>query len=410
MSICTILVMCLFVAAATSLSAAQDESASTLGEALRRGKASMNFRYRFEAVSDEAAAVKDKNAYASTLRTTLSYRSLPFHGVSGFLEAENVVVVGDDEAFNNKGGGALSNGVTDRPVVADPELTAVNQAFLGIDSLPDTTIRLGRQEILLGNVRFVGNVGWRQHHQSFDAVKIDNRSLANTTLSYIYIDQANRIFGDHKSMMSHLANGSYRISEIGTLTGYVYLLDYDEAVDAPLSTSTLGVNFTGNRQIQSDRRILFEVELAQQSDYGDNPGRVDARYYKVEGGVGLSGINAKAGLEILEGSPEDGKFTTPLATLHAYNGWADKFLVTPVNGLQDLYVSIGGSYGRFAAVGIYHDFKASTGNADYGTEIDIQATYRSPWNQVFGLKAALYNADTHSSDTNKLMLWSSYGF
>ncbi len=286
----------------------------------------------------------------------------------------------------------------------------INQAFLGIDSLPDTIIRLGRQEILFDNVRFVGNVGWRQHHQTFDAVKIDNRSLTNTTLSYVYIDEVNRIFGDHKSMMSHLVNGSHSIPEVGTLTGYLYMLDYDEPVDAPLSTSTVGVKFIGSRQFQPGRRILFEVEAAQQSDYGDNPGEVDAGYYKVEGGVGLSGITAKAGLEVLEGSPENGKFTTPLATLHAFNGWADKFLVTPANGIQDLYVSIGGSAGRFAVTGIYHDFKASTGNADYGTEIDILATYRSPWNQVFALKAALYSADTHSSDTNKLMLWSAYGF
>jgi hypothetical protein len=34
-------------------------------------------------------------------------------------------------------------------------------------------------------------------------------------------------------------------------------------------------------------------------------------------------------------------FTTPLATLHKFQGWADKFLTTPVNGLADLYVNAG---------------------------------------------------------------------
>ena len=33
----------------------------------------------------------------------------------------------------------------------------------------------------------------------------------------------------------------------------------------------------------------------------------------------------------------DGQLQTPLATLHAFNGWADMFLTTPANGLQDLY-------------------------------------------------------------------------
>ena len=51
-SLCAILVTSFLSIAAPPHSAGQDESASTLGEALKRGKASTRFRYRFEADSD----------------------------------------------------------------------------------------------------------------------------------------------------------------------------------------------------------------------------------------------------------------------------------------------------------------------------------------------------------------------
>ena len=41
----------------------------------------------------------------------------------------------------------------------------------------------------------------------------------------------------------------------------------------------------------------------------------------------------------MEGNGVKG-FTTPLATLHKFQGWADKFLATPVNGIEDEYVNL----------------------------------------------------------------------
>ena len=43
----------------------------------------------------------------------------------------------------------------------------------------------------------------------------------------------------------------------------------------------------------------------------------------------------KLGFERLEGNGTVA-LQTPLATLHAFNGWADKFLSTPANGLRDV--------------------------------------------------------------------------
>ncbi len=392
------------------------QPAQSLGQALKQGTTTVQLRYRFETVDQDGF---NKEAHASTLRTALAYASQPFKGWSVELEAENVATVGND-LYNNRGAGSDSNGVTDRPVVADPELTQLNQAFIRYER-GETEFTVGRREILLGDVRYVGNVGWRQHHQSFDAVTLTNSSLDHLTVHYSYLDKVHRIFGDSQLMASHLLNLGIAVGDLGKITAYGYLLDYDQPQDAIRSTSTFGVELAGQRQLCGDQarcgpgQLLYELEWATQSDAGDNPRQIDADYLHAVIGGKARGMTVKLGLEVLDGNRSDGQFNTPLATLHAWNGWADKFLVTPPDGLEDLYLSLAGNlpFGgarKLAWKAIYHDFGAATGGASYGDEIDLQLTCKATWGQVFGLKAALYNADTFSSDVDKLMFWSAYRF
>ena len=57
-------------------------------------------------------------------------------------------------------------------------------------------------------------------------------------------------------------------------------------------------------------------------------------------------------------------FTTPLATLHKFQGWADKFLTTPANGLEDLYATASvtlkgvGALDTLGFIVSYHDYEA----------------------------------------------------
>jgi hypothetical protein len=391
---------------ALAAAAGGEEPAETFVESLKGGTAAISFRYRFENVSDDAVA-SDKEAQASTLRTALSYRTKPYKSWSFFIEAENVAAVGDD-SYNNRGAGDLWNGVTDRPVVADPAHTELNQAYLRWGN-GKTRLTAGRQEILLGDQRFVGAVGWRQNHQSFDALNLVNTAVENWTFNYSFIDSVNRIFGDSQSMASHLANAKYAWEGVGALTLYGYLLDYDVA--AVLSSSTFGAELAGKRALESGWNLLYEIEAAQQSDAGDNPRQIDAGYLHASIGAARDRVRARVGIERLDGSASDGQFRTPLATLHKFNGWADKFLATPTNGLEDIYLEVGGKTpNNIAWVVVFHDFGATTGSASYGEELDIQLTYKTKWNQAFGLKGALYDADSHAADTDKWMLWTAYGF
>ena len=110
------------------------------------------------------------------------------------------------------------------------------------------------------------------------------------------------------------------------------------------------------------------------------------------------------------GGGDDGSFNTPLATLHKFNGWADRFLATPADGLRDAFLSVGAKLGRWNLVGIYHDFSADSGGASWATELDAQVVYTAPWKQKIALKYARYDADEWAWDTDKIWLWTSWGF
>ena len=383
------------------VAAGQEESTDTLVEALRDGSASVALRYRFEHVTDEAF---DTDAQASTLRTALAYETGAYRGFRVFLEAENVSAVGpaDLTLLPNARGIPRS----DRPLVADPELTHMNQAGLRY-TWSETTVHAGRQEILLDDHRFVGNVLWRQNHQSFDAIRVESSDLPRTTATYAFISEVHGVLGDAIPFSGHVANAAVAVHPSACVVGYAYALDHD--VDPTRSTRTFGAQVSGQRQ-RGAGRLLYELEYADQRAAGLNPLPVAASYLHVMGGGGVDAITVTAGWERLGGSPTRGQFNTPLATLHPFNGWADRFLVTPAAGLEDAYVTVRGTSGPVQWNVTYHDFRADTGGARYGDELDAEIRFLAPWRQTIALKAAFYDADAHSTDVAKLMLWSSIRF
>jgi len=115
-------------------------------------------------------------------------------------------------------------------------------------------------------------------------------------------------------------------------------------------------------------------------------------------------------------------FTTPYATLHGKNGWADTFLATPVKGLEDLSFNVGYNAGELGSLKVvYHDYSSEVGSIDYGTEINAVYKNKIPGvNGVTGmLKYASYNADdtvaqgsytAQATDNDKIWLMLGYKF
>ncbi len=385
-------------------------------EALTGGHAWVKLRYRFETVDDDAFS---KDANASTLRTVLGYETGVYAGFAALLEFEDVAPVGGED-YNS-----TVNGKTSHPVVADPDGGEVNQAYLRYTGFEDTAIAAGRQRILLGNQRFVGPVAWRQNEQTFDAITTTSDRFGEWNLFYAYISNVNRVFGDDSKkhlpsgalnpvagdqrMNSHLFNAQRQLGSFAELLTYAYLLDYDSADTN--STNTFGASLSGAFEL-GRIDLAWAGEFATQSDSGDNPNDVDANYYRGELGPKFGPVDFKVMYEVLEGSGDTGdRFTTPLATLHKWNGWADKFLNTPDDGLEDLSVSIGGSVRGTKLLAVWHDFQANDGGNDYGTELDLSVTRKVGDDLTIGLKYADFDSDDSAfSDTKKGWVWLSYSF
>lgn len=411
------------IAALSALLFAQSAlAADSLTEALTGGKANVSLQYRYEDVNTATPT----KAEAHTVRARVGYTTDTFNGFGAMIEAESVKAL--NKQFDSKATGQTANG---HAVIADPESNEINQAYLSYSGVADTTVKWGRQRIILDNARFVGNVGWRQNEQTFDAFTVVNKSLPDTTITAGYITNANRIFsddaaaptsggfaGNHK-MKSTILNATYKGWSLASITGYAYLLDYDVSTAFTANNSdTYGIRLNGSTDMGGNK-LLYTAEYAEQSDSNGNATNYTAEYVLLEAGIAVPDIATfKVGYELLgsDTGAANTQFKTPLATLHAFNGWTDMFLVTPARGLEDVYVTVGTKLAGINLAANYHNYQADKGaanNDDYGDEWGVVATYTFEKHYTVGLKYSEYSAGDVGAgyvDTEKTWLWGEFKF
>ncbi|MFB2705277.1 alginate export family protein [Marinobacter shengliensis] len=370
----------------------------SLHDALSNGQVSGDVRLRYEAV-DQDNALKDADAL--TIRTRLGYTTGSYHGVTGVLEFEDSrTVMGLDDYNNTQGKN------TDYSVIADPETTEVDQAYLQYSG-GDVTARAGRQVIVYDNQRHVGHVGWRQDRQTFDGVRLTYAPTSLLTLDYAYLNQRNRIFAEAQDLATkdHLLNLGYQTG-FGKLSAYAYLLEVDDGTNNGLDT--VGLRFAGDYDLESVKLIYAAKYARQEAKSGAT--EFDADYYSLKAGAGVKGITIALTYEVLGSDDGNYGFATPLATLHAFNGWTDQFLATPAGGLEDISLTVSGALagGRWAFV--YHDFSANESTPavdDLGDEWGVAYNRGFAEHYTAGIKYARYSAGDSAAgkvDTNKLWL------
>ncbi|PKG82559.1 hypothetical protein CXF85_13840 [Colwellia sp. 75C3] len=366
--------------------AGETEHGNSITKALSDSTVKVNLRARYEGVSQDGV---EDHASALTLKSRITVNTGSYSNFSLGLEVDKVDALADN--YNN-----TQNGQTQYPVVADPQGTDVNQAFIKYANDGFSAV-VGRQRVLHNNQRFVGGVGWRQNEQTYDGVRAQYKADA-FSVDYSYIQNINDIKGGNIKGDFHLANANYNINKSHKISGFAYLLDYDTAVTN--SSSTLGALYNGKFG-----KFLVNASLASQSDNGDNTNNYSAMYINAEGGYNFGAVTVLAGYELL--GSDDGKvaFNTPLATKHKFNGWADKFLGTPKEGLQDLYLTAKGKVSGVKWAATYHDFSSDVDSIDFGSELNLVATYQINKNYGVLVKAANYSegdADQKPTDTNKV--------
>ncbi len=376
--------------------------ADTFSDAVTGGKAYGDFRLRYETV-DQDNTLKD--AEALTLRSRLGYTTGQLSGFSATLEFEDTRVVAGIDSYNS-----LRNGKDDFSVIADPASTELDQGFVryqgsGVDS------KLGRQVIKYDNVRFVGDVGWRQDRQTFDAFTFDYAFMEGLDFHYNYMGQRNLIAGDENKVVSddNLFNLSYKTG-FGTAVAYTYLLEKEDGPSNSLDT--YGLRFSGGTE-GAGVKWLYEAEYATQENKLAGV-KNDADYMHFAGGVDFTVVTVKAGYEVLGSDKGEYGFSTPLGTNHKFNGWADQFLTTPGEGLKDAYASVSGKlFGGGWAI-VYHDFEADKSSPtpgekvdNLGSEWDLSYTRAFAKHYKVGVKYAACKAgdiDAGKVDTDKLWL------
>lgn len=356
--------------------------AATLSEAITEGKPLTNFRLRYEYVDQDG---KSENANAWTLRSLIGWQTKPFHDFSVTAQLIGVSPLSND--YNDMDRGISDLGKANYPVVADPENYGINQLFLEWSSISNTKIRLGRQSVKLDNVRFVGNVEFRQVMQVFDGVALENKSLPNTDIYLAHFERVKQINTLLHDGNFEIANIKYKFTPTESLTGYGYLVDWDSAALAATAPSasnkTFGLRLNGDRKLSADWKVLYSAEYAKQDNYKEGSTSIDNHYYLVGVGAGYGGWYARIDQELLSGNNKGKAFQTQLGTNHLFQGWADVFLTTPNEGIQDTFITAGGKLMSVDLKAEYHWINADRsftkvdgGTGDrYGEEFNVSAAY-----------------------------------
>ena len=357
-------------------------------------------RLRYENV-DQAGIANQADAITARARLGVEATEGDF---SFLVESEATMALSGKYAsgVNRK---TLLPAATGYPIVADPENIELNRIQLQYRGLPGTVITGGRQRINLDDQRFVGAAGWRQNEQTFDAVRLEWTKVKNLKVDLVYSWSDRTIYGIDGGRRGPLtaarpqaiggdnvfANVSYKTA-YGTWTGFYYRVDEDKPVAALLrnSSATFGARFSGSRPLGKTIKWTYTLSYAHQQDIGTSPIDYSADYFLAEGSLDIAALKLGAGVEQLGADrtvatkatglsfPGGFAFQTPFATLHKFQGWADKFLTTPAQGITDYYGSAGygwkkvGPFDLISATAAYHRFNSDVASIHYGDEIDVQ--------------------------------------
>lgn len=365
----------------------------------------INVLARYESV-DQDNVVGDADALTVRVRAGAEFAH---KGFSFLAESEATLAILTD--YNDTIPG---NGVEPFSVVADPDNVELNRLQVAYKG-DGFGVTVGRQRIILDDARFVGNVGWRQNEQTFDAVR-GTAKIGPVSLDATYAQSQRTIFGTESP--NEFFDGDMFLLQAGVkagpvqVNGFAHLIDYDTRL--AFSSQTYGALAKASIPLGSVK-IALNATYAKQSDYGANPVSYDADYISASVGTSIAGFGVTAGYEELGSDGGVAAFQTPLATAHKFNGWADLFLSTPAAGLRDYYAKA--TY-KFTGIKLlpglntsltYHQFDSDFGGIDYGSEWDATLGFKIGKVGILA-KYANYKADGFGVDTEKFWLQAGIAF
>jgi len=346
-----------------------------------------------------------------TLRSSIGYATKPINGFSISGIAYNVTQF-VNEAFDTQ----RNDDKGQRPVIADPQDTDIHNLYLQYKN-GGHQFRLGRQNLFLDNWRMIGDVRFRQNWQVFDGFTYTNTALKDTKIFYAFLNKQKTVTIAHNDIESHLVNANYKLTKGTSVTGYGYFTEFEEKAQEGKSDKTIGLRLNGKEKINDTLNALFTAEYAKQTDYKDGAD-ADARYYMLSGGLGIKGWDIRLNKEFLEGNGDGKQFQPHFGTNHLFTGWADLFLGTPAQGIDDTFVSVVGKLMGAKIKMEYHMIDSDesvAGDDEYGNEFDLGVYYKFKKNIIGAFEYANFKADKDGSpvtkpDTEKMWFTGIYKF
>ena len=394
------------------------------------GAVKADINYRWENVNqDKGPLIPGTKQYvdtanANTVRVRLGLLSPTVYDFQGYAEYQGLYAVQDD--YNQ----AVLVQNKNYSVIQDPQRDELDQLWLSYKGIADTMVKFGRQRIKLDDDRFVGNVGWRQLEQTYDAVSVthNNQTIFGLTVYAAYLGHMQDPLGQNAKLSAPMINLNYKIPDWGNLIAYGYWLDFQDFANYSKSSQTLGLRFDGKSpQFYDTVNFLYTAEWGTQSSYASNPNHYQADRINLMGGLSAFDFSLQGAVEQLDGYGVNKTFNTPLGTNHAFQGWAD-VIKNPValngtaptaanialgRGIRDVFATA--SYkmmnDTLIFTGMYHDFYDDTGSVRFGSEWDFSVLKKFGKHYSVLAKFADFNTGNAAfTDTQKIWLQGNVSF
>jgi hypothetical protein len=262
----------------------------------------------------------------------------------------------------------------------------LHQGYLELGAVPKVggVLRVGRQEMALGEQRLVGAVDWTQQGRSFDGARYTTPAFGNVQFDLFGMKLRNETAATQEFDSDFLgAWGTLGLENLGSLE--LFGLFVTDSRDEGSALQTFGALW---RADAGPLRLRVEGSLQ-----GGSSGDEDVSAYMI--GVSAGGDITDGGTltvlyDHLSGDevPDDGEwgvFNTLFATNHIFYGLADYFTDIPVHtgglGLRDLGAKFSISPGTQTRLGVdLHHFRTaeegSLSTRTLGNELDLTLTHR----------------------------------
>jgi len=389
-------------------------------------------RVRAEHVEAALGRAKGKTGNWVSQQTRLETKAKNDEGLSAFLQLQDVRTWGgEDQSFPPPS-------VTGTGTSASAKGLDFHQAYFTVNSfgMEDLKLKAGRQEIVFDDARLVGNIGWIQNAQSFDALRLSYKGTGfdlDVVGAQVLADDTHPVLKPYTTAHDQdsyftAVHSSFKVGG-GVVNPFVYTVSnptrLKPGTDSDGNPNTVSIDSLQTvgvfvKQTFGDTKLTFHGG----SQSGNVSPTISHSAYFAALAVAQKIVGSQVSLhyDVYSGDKDktdnqSNAFNALYPTNHAYFGFIDNFLFTPNAGVTDTQLRYGTKIGEKAKVGVHlHKFGTSPGSIDpgqdAGSEVDVtlKIKARKGLGYQFGLSKFTGAGSTNYGSTGNTTLDSTWAY